>query len=163
MTPDEIADELGRVEAWMHGDGFEVEKIEDPETHVTFEAERSEDFTYTIVHPSPEADHVFLGLAVPGEPLEDALREASEEETEAFLTDLRFGLLGMGVEFDGLDVPTEQVTLFLPAYFDGLSKDRFMEKLREVKNAGLFLQWTLGPMEEAATPAPEPGGERYIR
>jgi len=155
-------DEIEAIEDWLEHDGFTLTELRDPETHLTLEASRPEDFAYSIVHPDREADHVFVGLAVPGEELDEVLAEATDEEIEVFLTDLRFGLLGMGVEFEGLEVPTEQVTLFVPAYFDGLSKDRFMEKLRNVKNAGLFLEWSLGPVEEAPAP-PEPGGDRYIR
>lgn len=162
MTPAAIEDELDQLAAWLDRDGFTVEAVEDPQTHRTLEAERGQDFTYSLVHPDPEADHVFVGLALPGDPLADAFGEASQEEAEAYLTDLRFGLLGMGVEFEGLEVPTEQVSLFLPAYFDGLSKDRFMEKLRKVKNAGLFLQWSLGPMDAKPAGGPD-GGDRYIR
>lgn len=160
---DAFDDEIARVRDWLARDGFEVSQAPDPDTHRTLEAERAEDFTYTIVHPDAGADHVFVGLGLPGDPLSQALADATDEEAQAFLTDLRFGLLGMGVEFEGLDVPTERVSLFVPAYFDGLSKDRFMEKLRSVKNAGLFLQWSVGPVDEAPTPPPEAGGDRYIR
>lgn len=163
MTTEAIEAELSTIEEWLARDGFDVAETTDPDTHRTLEAERGDDFTYTLVHPEPEADHVFLGVALPGEMLSQALADATDEETEVFLTDLRFGLLGMDVEFEGLDVPTDQISMFVPAYFDGLSKDRFMEKLRSVKNAGLFIQWSLGPVEDRPSPPPETGGDRYIR
>jgi hypothetical protein len=161
--PGAIEDEIAEIRGWLEHDGFTLTELGDPETDLTLEASRPDDFTYSLVHPDREADHVFVGMAFPGEALDEALGDATEEEIEVFLADLRFGLLGMGVEFEGLEVGTEQITLFIPAYFDGLSKDRFMEKLRTVKNAGLFLEWSLVPAEEAPTPPPEAGGDRYIR
>ena len=165
MRSEKIEANLDTIEEWLTHDRFQVTEVEDPQSHVTLEAERAEDFTYSIVHPDPDADHVFVGLALPGEAIDEALADATEEETEVFLADLRFGLLGMDVEFEGLEVGTPRVTLFIPAYFDGLSKDRFMEKLRKVKNAGLFLEWSLAPVEEELDRSPDPaaGGDRYIR
>jgi hypothetical protein len=162
MPAPDVEEALVEIQEWMARDGFQVREVRDPHSATTLEATRTEDYAYALVHPDEGADHVHVSVSLPGEELEDALADAPDEEVDVFLTDLRFGLLSMDVEFEGLDLPTEAVTLFVPAYFDGLSKDRFMEKVRAVKNAALFLEWSLGPAEEAP-PAPEPGGDRYIR
>lgn len=163
MRSEAIEDNLDEVQAWLSRDGFDVRGVEDPHSHRTLEATRARDYAYWLVHPHADADHVHVCVSIPGEAIEDALDDVPEDEVALILEDLRFGMLGMDVEFDGLERASEDVTLFVPAYFDGLSKDRFMEKVRAVKNAALFVEWSIAPPEEAPERRPEPGGDRYIR
>lgn len=103
-----------------------------------------------------QADEVVLqGAYSPNGDFNKHFSETEPTDRNNLLWDMRIGLLGMDVDFQGLTEPLERVDVTTRIFADALTKDRFFERLSKVERALLFLSWTvgrrvLGPNEEDA-------------
>ena len=50
----------------------------------------------------------------------------------------------MSVDFSGIGEPLERVTVAQRIYLDGLTKDRFLQRVAVVKNALIAVIWSIG-------------------
>lgn len=57
--------------------------------------------------------------------------------------DLRFELLKMKLEFAGFAEPVKEITLTQKIYNDGLTRDRFIQRINQVKAGILLIIWTI--------------------
>ena len=62
---------------------------------------------------------------------------------EDFCWNLRFKLLDMRVDFQGVAIPLEQVNLRMRLYAEDLTRTSFFDTLGSLQNAMLFLIWTV--------------------
>ena len=79
----------------------------------------------------------------------------SSEQRKAIIWDLRLDLLKLGVDFSGVSEVLEVVHVRQAVFNDGLTKDRFMQRVGAVSRAQLFVAWTFA-RHCAEAPAPEP-------
>ena len=83
------------------------------------------------------------------------------EVKDAILWELRFRLLNMSVDFSGIGEPLERVTVAQRIYLDGLTKDRFLQRVAVVKNALIAVIWSIG-RRLSHLPAPSSHGDVLI-
>ena len=83
----------------------------------------------------------------------DQIMQLPMAERRELLWDVRFRLLQLGVEFDGITEPPQRVTVGLAIYRDGLGKDNLLRRMTQVHNATLAAAWTFA--RKFAEPPPE--------
>lgn len=88
----------------------------------------------------------------------DALPEAERED---FLYDLRFRLLSLELDFQGVSHPLRQVVLNEHLYWEGITRNEFFRTLKRLRHGIVAVIWSVGRrlQHPAAPPAEESGAE----
>jgi hypothetical protein len=94
-----------------------------------------------------------LGSIALDEDGQGKLMTMKPEERKDLLWDLRFLLLGLGVDFGGLDEVPTRIVVALQIYEDGLTKDSFLRRIGQVNNATLAVVWSFA--RKFSQPPPE--------
>jgi hypothetical protein len=84
-----------------------------------------------------------MGPVQLGEPHFLKIDALAPPDREAFLWDLRFELLRMGVEFQGVTHPLRQVTVSHRVHWEGLQKGQFLDAVALVKRGVLAVVWSV--------------------
>jgi len=84
---------------------------------------------------------------------QDRIAQLPPEERSDFLWNMRFSLLNMGVEFSGVTDPPQEIRISQRIYHDGLTKDRFLQRVSQVRNGVLTVLWMVA--RRLAQPPPE--------
>lgn len=143
VSPQEADEHLQKFRTWLTDDGWGVQAVNDPENHQNLQFSKEGSPTYNLIHPNPNANFAAIAVGIPGDEFTAVLKKQDQPEVQDFLWDLRISLLELGVEFKGVDVPTENISIHAPTYFEGTTRDSFMDKFRSVKNAIHLLRWKL--------------------
>lgn len=80
----------------------------------------------------------------------DALPDTEREE---FLYDLRFRLLGLELDFQGVAHPLRQVMLNEHVYWEGLNRNEFFRTLKRVRHGIVAVIWSVGRKLHHPAPA----------
>jgi hypothetical protein len=151
----------GRIQSWLLGEGWELAEKDHAEALWLLEARDGGGRHLIVGQKRGKADQVILeGAVVLSEPHQQSFEALAPEARQELLWDLRFTLLGLGVEFQGVQEPFRRITLGQRIYFDGLTKDGFLQRVTLVRNAILATIWTFARRLNV-TPAAEgagPGG-----
>lgn len=143
-----------QIQTWLMEEGWRIrtENVSDAEWFISGESEarvhigvgqRRGSSDQIIVQGSVTFDQAHQGQ----------IAQLPSEERSDFLWDMRFSLLNMGVEFSGVtDVPQE-VRISQRIYYDGLTKDRFLQRVSQVRNGVLTVLWMVA--KKLAQPPPE--------
>jgi hypothetical protein len=108
-----------------------------------------------------QADHVVLeGSVAPNHAQQVAVRGLSRPDREAFLWDLRLGLLEMGLDFQGIELPLERILVFRSVYVEpGVLKDTFFDRLESVRRGIAWLQFTFLQQLSSGSVPEKPGSD----
>lgn len=85
------------------------------------------------------------------------LDELPEAEREEFLYELRFRLLGLELDFQGVSHPLRQVMINEHVYVDDLTRNDFFRTLKRVRHGIVAVIWSVG--RKLHHPAPSSLGE----
>lgn len=143
VSPHEANDYLQTYRSWLTDDGWSVKAVNDSQNHQNFHFTKDGEPSYSLVHPNPNAEFALVGIGLPGKEFTEILTNQSEDEREEFLWDLRISLLEFGIEFNGVKVPTEGITMSIPTYFEGTTRDSFMARVRTLKNSVHLFKWKI--------------------
>lgn len=134
-----------KVQAWLMGEGWSVSEKNHADATWLIQAEDRAGRKLLVGQARSPEDQLRIQATVAVAPEHKAKFESLPPETrEDALWDLRFRLLGMSVEFDGLGEPLERVTVTQRIYLDGLTKDSFLLRVAAVKNALIAVIWSIG-------------------
>lgn len=87
------------------------------------------------------------------------LDDLPDEEREDFLYDLRFRLLGLELDFQGVAHPLRQVMLNEHVYWEDLTRNEFFRTLKRVRHGIVAVIWSVGrKLQQPTAPQPEDGG-----
>lgn len=144
----EIDDVMRKVKSWLIEDGLYKDKLIDDNAdyhYITvFPAESQQ--IVDVIHPKQLTDMIVIGSGIS---LSDehykALKSTPKPEKDKFLWDLRYQLLFRDSEFYMLPSAEDlrEFRFARPLYFDGLTKNAFMEALRENFKCKLFVIWKI--------------------
>ena len=132
-----------KIQAWLMVEGFSLSELTVPEAQWAIHASREPGPTLVVgLNRKPE-DQLRIQATVGVDPQHKAALSAlSSQERVAFLWDLRFSLLQLGVDFEGVTDQPEQIALVKHLYLDGLSKNAFMNAAALVRNGVLLTIWS---------------------
>lgn len=149
------------IEKWLLEEGFSVEPAMLNDTVFSLLIRNGQKRAMYVSQRNNSRDQILIEAVV--EVPEDVSRQiAMFEKTRRsnFVWSLLFSLVNSGVGYSFLGKPEaiKSIDMATAIYYDGLSKDRFMEKLHLVRRAIQIVFWTLH--KELGRPAPT--GLEYI-
>lgn len=131
-----------KIRNWLLEEGFKVKLLSNEHASFNFLAEDQEGRKVNIIQLIKDKDKILIVTkASLLEEQKQKLMKLDSETRNRILWTLRFGLLNREIGFSGIGVPLESITLSMSLYYDGMSKDKFMHRLLEVRKALLFVMW----------------------
>lgn len=132
-----------RIQSWLLGEGWQLAEKPYPDALWLLEAQDSAGRHLVVGQKRAKPDQIILEGAVA---LSDGHRQLFEQldpnERQEILWELRFTLLGLGVEFQGVSDPINRVMIGQRVYFDALGKDLFLQRVSQVRNGIIATIWT---------------------
>jgi len=139
---------------WLHEEGFQVSEASDTNSAFNFSVDAGGIRLHVIQNPDqPDKILIISGVDIPLD-VENKLSSLSLERKRAFLWNLRFGILQLRVSSSPIALPLK-LKVVNAAYYDGLNKNLFMERLLDVHRAIVCVNWNIeralgepGPMPD---------------
>lgn len=142
------------IQKWLLEEGFKIEVAPNPKATYGFVATDPNGLKTIVFQPKLRNDLVIALLVLNVDEVQQSqLQGMEDKERHAFLWNIRFGLLKMGVEFGGLSFPIKMVEVSAQIYYDGFTKDTFMRRLADARRAFLFITWSFD--EKFGEPKPK--------
>lgn len=140
---DDSAATRDRIQSWLLGEGWQLSEKPYPDALWLLEAQDSAGRHLVVGQKRAKPDQIILEGAVA---LSDGHRQLFEQleaqERQEILWELRFTLLSLGVEFQGVSDPVARVMIGQRIYFDALGKDLFLQRVSQVRNGIIATIWT---------------------
>ena len=143
-----------QIQKWLMEEGWRIrtENVPDAEWFLSGESEAR--VRIGIGQRRGRPDQIIIqGSVIFQQAQQDQIHRLPPEERTDFLWDMRFRLLDMGVEFSGVAEPPHEVRISQRIYYDGLTKDRFLQRVSQVRNGVLTVLWMVA--RRLAQPPPE--------
>lgn len=154
MGPETVRDQ---VQTWLLDEGWRLSEKGHGDALWLLEARDGAGRHLVVGQKQGRDDQVLLeGAVVLAEPHKESFEALPYEMRQEILWELRFTLLSLGVEFHGVQEPLNRVMVGQRVYYDGLSKDRFLQRVSQVRNGILAVIWTVA---RRLSFAPGPGHE----
>ena len=133
------------VRGWLEDQGWQPADLQTPGFIWRISATGSEGRKLDVFQPRDRADRVQIQAAVmvTGEH-RSKLDQMEPRERSNLLWDLRFRLVGMGLDFAGMADSPRTITIVQHIHYDGLSKDAFLQRVAQVHRGLLVTLWTIG-------------------
>lgn len=159
LGPEQVRE---RVETWLMDEGWTLSENSHAGACWLVQAEDQAQRRLLVGQTKSPGDQVRIqATVVVAADHREHFESLPAEVRDAILWELRFRLLNMGVDFSGIGEPLERVTVAQRIYLDGLTKDRFLQRLAVVKNALIAVIWSIG-RRLSHLPAPSSHGEVLI-
>lgn len=130
-----------KIQNWLIEEGYKVSKQNDPKTYFTIIAEHGTGMKIGVSQSLESTDRITVSGTV--EFPEDGLHGLAQDERLNLLWDLRFALMASELMF--VMVPNGQlpnkVHILKNVWYDGLTKDRFMNVAQRVVEGKLLTMW----------------------
>jgi hypothetical protein len=155
MTTDNTRDQ---VQNWLMNEGWQISEQSHPNLTWLIRAEDAAQRRILVGQSKARPDMILLEARVN---LADEHRKMFEnlpqEKRRKILWDLRFRLLSMKVDFAGVTEPMQSVQVTQRIYLDGLTKDNFLQRFSNVRNALITVIWSIIRNLEGVEPPAESG------
>jgi len=137
-------DKRSRIQTWLMQEGWKIGEGQHPQASWIITASQDKGFTVVVAQPSNTRDRVDIqaGVAI-GDDHQKMIAAMDGKQRQKLFWDLRFDLLKMGVDFSGFDEPVKMLNVTQRMYDDGLTKDRFLQRVNKIKNAQVAILWTI--------------------
>ena len=133
-----------KIQNWLMQEGWQVGEAQADNTAWALTATNPLGHVVVVAQPQQASDMIVLQASIV---FDDSFRHQfgslDQAARQNVLWDIRLGLLQLGVEFNGLDDTPNQFVVSQRIYDDGLTKDAFAQRLSQVKNAMLFVLWSI--------------------
>jgi hypothetical protein len=150
----EVTAMLEEIKAWLIEEGWSVRQERPVGMAWSLVATSRQQVLVNLQQRSDHPDQVLIFAILQLEEATcDQIMQLPMAERRELLWDVRFRLLQLGVEFDGITEPPQRVTVGLAIYRDGLGKDNLLRRMTQVHNATLAAAWTFA--RKFAEPPPE--------
>lgn len=150
-----------QVQTWLLGEGWRLTEKNLDGALWLLEAQDSAGRHLAVGQRQGRPDQIVLEGAVGIAPQHRTrFEELDAAARQDLLWDLRFRLLGLGVEFQGVEEPLTRVMVAQRIYFDGLTKDRFLQRVSQVRNGIIAVIWSVArrlQLEPGVPGSPEAG------
>ena len=148
MSVKNIDEMMRKVREWLVEEGIYKDKIVDDRATYHFVVEFPPNIgrSAEIIQPKEREDLLVIasGVGLPKEHY-DALKSMQKSEREEILWDMRFQLLFRESDFKMIPSAEDlqKIQFTRPLHFDGLTKNKLIECLREDYKCNLFILWKM--------------------
>lgn len=141
---DHVSQELkDKVQKWLTEEGWTLQEAPAQDFFWAFVASNPSGLKINVAQPNGRSDQFIVRVGCDIHDAQSHLAKLPQKELDEFIWDLRFELLRSEVEFDGLDMPLQRVSISRTIYSDGLSKNSFAETLGKVLRGVMVVIWML--------------------
>jgi hypothetical protein len=133
-----------RIQSWLMQEGWKIAEGHHPNATWVISASVDKGFTLIIAQPANATDRIDIqaGVGIDGDHQKLVAAMDAKQRRNLFW-ELRFDLLKLAVDFNGFDEPVRQINVMQRMYDDGLTKDRFLQRVSKIKNSQVLIVWTL--------------------
>ena len=147
-----------KVQSWLIEEGYKVSKEDNPKTYFTITAEHASGMHIGVSQGLDSKDRLTIegGVEVPA----DKFRQLPEKERLDLLWELRYDLVTNDLMFAMLpsgQLP-DKIILLKNIWYDGLSKNSFMNAAQKVVEGKLMTVWRF----QQKLGAPEPKSNHVV-
>jgi hypothetical protein len=133
-----------RIQSWLMQEGWQIGEVQHPKASWVIGAKQESGFAVVIAQPTSPVDCVHIEATVRIDPHHQKMIAAMDGKLRAELWwRLRFGLLKLGVEFGPIQDGVTNLNVTQRMYDDGLTKDRFLQRVGKIRNAQVLILWTI--------------------
>ena len=133
-----------RIQGWLMQEGWKIGEAQHPDALWVISATDDAGRTLVVVQPRSMPDRVDMQASVAIDPNHQKLVAAMEpKERQDLWWGLRLELLKFGVDFTGFEEQVKMLNVLQRMYDDGLTKDRFVQRLIKIRNAQVLILWTI--------------------
>lgn len=146
-----------RIQSWLMQEGWQLAELHAPEAEWVISATNAAGHVLVVAQEKKALNRLAVQGSVTIDPRHRAMINAlTLTQRQTLLTELRFGLLSMELDFDGVVEPLETIQVSQRVYDDGLTEDRFQQRASQVKRGVIFTIWTIAktleqPFEDASS------------
>ncbi len=152
-----------KIQTWLMGEGWTLREKTHDTANWLIEAHDSGNRHIVVGQRQGRDDQILLeGAVAVVEQHQKQLASLPAAERQEMLWELRFSLLTLGVEFHGVEEPLSRVMIGQRIYLDGLTKDRFLQRVSRVRNGVLLVIWTIARKLNLSPPPGVDGGETRV-
>ena len=138
-----------QIQSWLMEEGWHV-RAEDPKGQAwLLTAVDEQQRRIGVAQVAQPADRIVIQATLTVSNEDSYILAKDNETLDDVLWTIRFGLLTLGVEFGGIERPPKRITVMQRIYPDGLSKDKFLQRVTQVRNGLLMVQWKFGQLVES--------------
>lgn len=146
-----------KVVSWLIDEGWRISEGSSPDAKWVISAEDSAERRVVVGQKTNRPDQIVILAAVGVDKGQQRqLAGLKPEDRREFLWDIRFRLLAAGVDFSGIRDPLERVEVLQRIYYDGLTKDAFLQRFSLVTKGLLTVLWMIGRKFVQPAPPGEP-------
>jgi hypothetical protein len=143
-----------KIQAWLMEEGWRIRQEQAPDAEWFVSGESEARVRIGVGQRKGSPDQIIVqGSVTIDQAHQDKINKLPKDERGKFLWDLRFSLLNLGVEFSGVTEPPQEIRISQRIYEDGLTKDRFLQRVSQVRNGVLNVLWMIA--RKLAQPPPE--------
>jgi hypothetical protein len=145
-----------QVQNWLMSEGWQISEQTHPDLTWLVRAEDAAKRRILIGQSKSRPDLILLEARVNlAEEHYKLFENLPQEARRKILWDLRFRLLAMNVDFTGIAEPMRSVQVTQRIYLDGLTKDSFIQRFTNVRNALITVIWSIIQNLEGIEPPAE--------
>ena len=145
-----------RLASWLLGEGWQLAEKNHEDAVWLLEATDNQGRHLVVGQRKGKTEQVLLeGAVALSDQHQQSFQALPHLTRQELLWDLRFTLLTLGVDFHGVQEPFERVVLGQRIYEDALTRDRFTQRVSQMRNGILAVLWTVARRLDLAAPAAE--------
>jgi len=138
-------------------EGWNVGQEFNPDTKWLFRVNYNFNRPVVVGQTAGEKDQIIIAAQLSvSEPFRQRFQSLPQIERHALIHDLRHDLILLGVGYAGIGHPLQQIQFSKLSYFDGLSKDLFLERVGKVRNAIILARGMIARALSEPLPDPSP-------
>ena len=139
-----------RIRKWMAEEGWDVRDVDDPQASFNVMATLQSGPNVNIFQYKHHVDRItFSQHWLFDAEFQSAISRLPEPVVRAAVWNIYRDVSMMGVEFSGLDTPTTEMTMRAYVFFDGLTKDTFVQRaLLTIRALSLAIRTFFRALEE---------------
>src|SRR5689334_1293583 len=123
-------DKRSRIQNWIMQEAWKIGDGQHPNASWIVSASQDNGATVVIAQPTNRRDRIDIQASVGIDDNHQKLIAGMDAaERRDLFWRLRFDLLKMGLDFTGFDDPPKQLNVMQRMYDDGLTKDRFLQRV----------------------------------
>ena len=148
-----LEDKRTRIQTWLVQEGWKVDQAQAEGALWIITATNETQQNIVVAQPQslPDRIEIQATILLPDD-RQKMFEDMDAKEREAVLWNLRFELLKLGVEFVGLAGPVvQEIRILQRIYDDGLTQDRFTQRISQVKAGAILTVWTISLALEQPT------------
>ena len=147
------------ITSWLVGEGYSVREGQVQDAAWMLVAEDPAQRRFMVGQKTNRPDVVVMqGTVAQAEEHAQRLDGLGGVEREEFLYDLRFRLLDMGLDFQGVSHPLRQVILNDHLYWEDIGRNEFFRTLKRLRHGILAVIWSVGRKLNQPAPTAASGG-----